>query len=278
MRDLLDNGMKAYKVADIVGGDVTISTLPPDRVNTSGAEDPNQLNVFMYQVTPNQGWRNVGLPTRNGNGNRISDNPLALNLHYLLTAYGSKALFAEIVLGYAMQLLHESPVLTRDAIRKALAPAVPPPDFPPKIVTSELADQAEQLRIIPEILNTEDISKLWTAMQVHYRPTAAYQVVPVLIESTRPAKIALPVAARNAYVVTFDQPNIDSVAEKTGESAPITVGSTLLVKGRNLKGTVTQIMVGGLDLTAAISDLRDSQITLPLPGPLPAGMHAGIQT
>ena len=70
-------------------------------------------------MTPNQGWRNVNLPSRNGTGERLTNPPLALNLHYLLTAYGAQDFNAEILLGYAMQLLHETPVFARRDIRLA---------------------------------------------------------------------------------------------------------------------------------------------------------------
>jgi len=277
LRDLLANGLKAYKVGDIVGGDVTVSAVAPDKIDVGGAEDPTQLNLFLYQTTPNQGWRNVELPARNANGERIGDNPLALNLHYLISAYGAKNFYPEIILGYAMQLLHESPVLTRDAIRKALNPTPKPPDWPTALITSELAEQVEQLKISPEVMNTEEISKLWAAIQGHYRVTAAYQVTVVLIESSRPTRNALPVAARNVYVVPFDQPVIDSVTEETGDTAPITAVSKVVAKGRQLRGEATQLMVGGFDLTANISELRGTQIKFAL-APLPAGMRAGIQT
>ena len=51
-----------------------------------------------------------------------------------------------------------------------------------------LADQLEQIKITPEYLSTEEMSKLWTAVQSHYRPTAAYMATVVLIESTLPAR------------------------------------------------------------------------------------------
>jgi hypothetical protein len=279
LKALLADGLKAFKVGDIVGGDVTVSSVPPDRIDiSSGQQDPTQLNLFLHQTTYNQGWRNVGLPTRNSNGDRIDDNPLALNLHYLLTSYGSKDYYAEIILGHAMQLFHETPVLTRDAIRAALDPSSPPPHWPKALATSELADQVEQIKITPEVFNTEEISKLWSAINAHYRPTAAYQVTVVLIESSRSRKSALPVTGRNLYVVPFNQPVIEGVVDAAKETAPINALSTLLIQGTQLRGEKTQVFVSGFDLTAAVTELRQTQITLPLPGPLPAGMHAGIQT
>ena len=130
----------------------------------------------------------------------MSNPPLALDLHYLLSAYGAEDLHPEILLGYAMQLLHETPVLSRGAITTALNPSPSVgTTLPPALralAACGLADQLEQIKITPEYLNTEEMSKLWTAVQSHYRPTAAYVATVVLIESTLPAQATLPVLSR----------------------------------------------------------------------------------
>ena len=132
--------------------------------------------MFLYHVTPNPGWRSVGLPSHNGNGGRLANPPLALDLHYLLTAYGQKVFQAEVLLGYAMQVLHETPVLTREAIRKALESPSPvgggvlPPGMQ-NLAASELADQAELIKIVPQPMSTDETSKLWTVFQTNYRPS-----------------------------------------------------------------------------------------------------------
>src|SRR4051812_42346009 len=122
LKDLLNNGLVDHDISGAVGGNVTVTALSPDRVAVQpDGNEANQLNVFMHQVGPNAGWRNVDLPTRNPTGDRVGNPLLALNLHYLITAYGADELNGEILLGYAMQLLHETPVLGRQAIRTALA-------------------------------------------------------------------------------------------------------------------------------------------------------------
>ena len=282
LRDLLNDGFINHNVSDVLGSSVTVSALPPDRIDTSETTEKSQLNLFLFQVTPNQGWRNVGLPSRDGRGERISNPPLALDLHYLLTAYGAKDLHAEILLGYGMQLLHETPVLTRDSVRRALAPPTPVvdggglPTGMQALATSELAEQVEQIRISPQPMNAEEVSKLWTAFQAKYRPSAAYHASVVLIESAHSAKSALPVAGRNLYVFPFEQPTIDSLIEEAGATTPITATGSLLIKGRQLRGQSTQILIGGIDMTSHITDLSETQIKLPLL-PLPAGMRSGVQ-
>lgn len=199
LKDLLNNGLIDQDLSGIIHGNVTVSALPPDKID-SITTTTSQLNLFMYRVTPNQGWCNVGLPSRDGRGDRQSNPPLALDLHYLMTAYGANELHSEILLGYGMQLLHETPALGRAAIRRSLTPVSDPngslPDDLKSLTKSELADQVEQIKIIPESLNTEELSKLWAAFQSKFRPSAAYHVSVVLIESTQAVRSPLPVLTR----------------------------------------------------------------------------------
>ena len=51
-------------------------------------------------------------------------------------------------------------------------------------------------KITPQSLNTEEASKLWTALQARYRTTAAYHVSVVLIDSRLPVRPSLPVLTR----------------------------------------------------------------------------------
>ena len=278
LKDLLNNGVIDHDLATSVG-EVMVSALPPDRIDTLGtpADQKSRLNLFLYQVTPNAGWRNVGLPSRDGRGERLSNPPLALDLHYLLTAYGAEEFHAEILLGYGMQLLHETPVLTRAAIRTSLAPPTSVTGgggLPPAmqaLFTSELAEQVEQIKISPQSLSTEEVSKLWPAFGAKYRPTAAYQASVVLIESRRSTKSALPVRGRKVYVIPFRQPVIEQITsqEKAGDpivaDQPILAGYNLVIVGRQLRGENTLVNVGGIEVTPADGDVSETQIIVPIP-------------
>ena len=205
LRDMLNDGLINHNISGVLGSTVTVTALPPDRLTPVGGADNTQINLFLHQVTPNIGWRNERLPSRDATGSqRLSNPPLALDLHYLLSAYGAEDLHAEILLGYAMQLFHENPVLSRAAINTALSPS---PDVGADLPLAlraladcGLADQVEHIRITPATLNSEEMSRLWSALQAHYRPTAAYHVSVVLIESTRPASSPLPVLTRGPVI------------------------------------------------------------------------------
>ena len=72
LRDLLDSGMIDHAVTDAMGQGVTVTAIAPDRIPLEGADARPQLNVFMHQATPNAALRNIGLPSRDRNGSRIS--------------------------------------------------------------------------------------------------------------------------------------------------------------------------------------------------------------
>jgi hypothetical protein len=282
LKDLLNNGLIDHDVAASVGN-VAVTALAPDRIDTTSTSQQSQLNLFLYQVTPNSGWRNVALPSRNGRGERISNPPLALNLHYLLTAYGALEFHAEILLGYGMQLLHETPVLTRDAIRRSLAPPTPVsagsglPDELRALFTSELADQVELIKLSPATLNTEEISRMWTAFQSHYRPTVAYEASVVLIESNLSTRSALPVLARNLYVVPFNQPTIEQIKSQATANGPILInqpilaGHNLVIAGQRLSSEDVIVLID--DIEVLPSEVTDTQVIAALPAELQAGVH-----
>lgn len=255
LRDRLNDGMVNHNITGLLGSTVVVSVLPPDRVVPEGGTEGSQLNLFLYQVTPNTGWRNERLPARDATGTqRLSNPPLALDLHYLLSAYSGGDLHAEILLGYAMQLLHEFPALTREMIRTALNPSPDVgADLPPALralADCGLADQVESLRITPQYLGTEEMSKLWSATQSHYRPTVAYQVSVVLIEATRPTRAALPVLSRGevdpatgrdrGVVVTPglvpQLPTIEAIVPPDAQPV-VRLGDAVVLEGHHLGGS-----------------------------------------
>jgi hypothetical protein len=284
LKDLLNDGMIDNDITDALTGSVKVTALPPDMIDLTAQNSTSQLNLFMYRVTPNVGWRNMDMPSMSSRGDRLTNPPLALDMHYLLTAYGADELHSEILLGYGMQLLHETPVLTREAIRTSLAPptTVSGGGLPPELQalsTSELAEQFELIKITPNTLSTEEISKLWAAFQAKYRPTAAYVVSVVLIESKKTTKTSLPVRERGVYAIPVEQPAIEKIWSHSGPSAEIVENQKILedynlvLSGYNLKGDVVLVDIGGIEVSPETEDISDDQIIVALPGQLQAGIH-----
>lgn len=254
----------------------SVTVLPPDRIAT-GDEEEALLNLFMYMVTPNQGWRNNHLPSHDYQGQRIDNPPLALDLHYLLSAYGGPEHHPEILLGYGMQILHENPVLAPETITDILGGTLP--QGLESLALSGLADQVERIKITPEMLNTEEISRMWTAFGSKYRPTAAYKATVVLMQTPKTKKSSLPVRRRNLYVLPFHQPVIDAIAsmptanDLPQENQKILSGHWLALQGTQLRGEIVQVNIGSQSLIPQSADIEQDQIKVKLPGNLKAGMQ-----
>lgn len=257
-------------------GTVPVSTIPPDRVVTG--TEPTQLNIYLHRVTPNPGWCNRDLPSRDAGGARVSAPPLALDLHYLMTAYGKDPFVAEVLLGHAMQVMHERPVLTRDEVRAALNATPPDPSIPSAVSASQLADQVEQMRFTLETLSSEESSRMWSALQAHYRMTAPYVASVLLIEPVARGRSALPVRGVDVGAVDLVPPELATVTDRDDPDGPVGPDSVLLLRGRGLGGEGTSYHIGDLEIPASEVDIQGSdtvEIDLSaLTAPPGAGVHA----
>ena len=255
--------LNAAFVADYSGASVT--TLRPD--NNSQMPAPG-VNVFLYQVTPNAAWRNTDVPTRDSGGGTVQRPRAALDLHYLLSCYGDDStLEPQRVMGIVVRTLHTHPLLTRTEIRATVSKTA----FS-YLAKSNLADDVELVRFSPLALNLEELSKLWSILlQTPYRVSVAYQATVVLIESEESAHAALPVRARNIYVMPISPSVIERVESADGPDAIISPESKIVIRGRKLRGEITEVHVG--ESLATVGDVTDTAIT----ATLPAGLRAGVQ-
>jgi hypothetical protein len=246
-----------YSTAVGVPQPVTVSCMAPDQVLTAvtGSTDTeNQVNLFLHQVTHNAAWRNSDFASVSSDGTRwLTNPPLALNLHYLLTAYGSDNWQAEALIGYAVLLLHECPVLTRGDLTLVLTELTKTPMHPgpypnnpvsPYLSSTGLADQIEMIKITPEPLGREEMAWLWTALKADYRLTFPFQVSVLLMQPQNSASMALPVlrAAYGAQPMVAAQ--IASLQYLNQQTAALP-GDAVTVTGNNLAGA-SQAMVSNL--------------------------------
>jgi hypothetical protein len=274
-------------------GSVTVTAVAPDIVQSrlSGTSASQLLvNVFLHQVTPNAAWRNLDLPSLAADGStRLADPPLALDLHYLLTAYGSEDCEAEALLGYAVQLMHETPTLARDQIRTALAnvPATNP--LSGVLGASGLADQIEMIKITPATLGREELAWLWTALKADYRPTFPLQVTVVLIQTQHALQSGLPVLQRTVRAQPSLLPPFPVLteADPPNRQPAACLGDTVTVAGANLAAATGIVLSNSrLGINQSLGPLSNAsnasfQFTLPNPvlpppQPDPSDLPAGI--
>ncbi len=272
---LLSTALGSGGPTTILGPTPGITAISPDLVPTGANEQP-RLNLFMYYIGLNPALRNLGLPSSNAQGTRLSNPELALDLHYLVTAYGSTQFDPEILLAWAMKVFHDTPVVPSQTIQTALdglAQQHQPSTEASLISGSSLAEQIEHLRITPEVLTTEEIYRLWTSFQTAYRPSTALQVSVVVIKDTQAFTSNLPVQARTVTAQPLQAPVIASVSP-----VMVAAGQVLTITGSNFLGsspadTVVAFAAGAGEPagTAPAGTVQGNLIRVTLPTTLAAG-------
>lgn len=269
---------------------VSVSFTPPD-VTKPDDISGKWLNLYLYQVFENGYLKNQEIPGQ-GHPSAYGHPPLSLDLYYLLTAHASietlpeSDLDAQEILGDAMRVLHDYSMVTDQLpIRRATVGTVGEP-----ILDLHLRDEFEQIKITLQPMSLEDLSKIWTAMpEANFRRSVAYQVSVVQIESRRPRRYPQPVrelpsAGPRVHVMPFRSPQIreirvirqDDPDRKERPFPYARIDDILVIRGRNLAGEATRVILGTVDATAEITVLRDDRIEVTIPND--EGLQPGSQT
>jgi hypothetical protein len=263
---VLQSRMSALVLAPgSVSGYATTTTRP----DLAAANKGPWINIFLYQAAPNVAYRNDDLPTRRADGKQLTQRPkAALVLRYLISVAGDDTkLDSHHLLGAVVRELHAQPVVSPSEIQGVKTGP---------LAASNLDEQLDNVRFMPLNLSTEELSKIWsTFFEIPYLLSVAYEVSPILIETDDTPAQALPVQPYkvNIYALPFRQPQIEAVVSQAGDNAPIFAKSVLLIKGKQLKGDTTTVLMNDGEHIPAVADISDTQIRLPVP----AGAQAGIQ-
>lgn len=177
IRYLLHESLGGTEPGAVDGAAVT--TLHPRQLlrGARAARNRTGLNVYLYNVT----WD----PIQDGSGrstNRARDArpEVGLDLHYLVTAYGDDAgLDTQRLLARAARALASVPVLTGPDVEAAIAEyGKGETAF---LADSDLAEQAEPIRLMPTPLSLDELSTIWGALATPYLPSLAYTAGVVLL-------------------------------------------------------------------------------------------------
>ncbi len=271
LRTLLDRGLP---------DGTTVTALPLDRARENNTG--KQVNLFLYQVALNAAWRNMEIPYRARSGESAQP-PLPLNLYYLLTVYlgdNDDDTVSHTLLGSAMSILHDHPLLGRDEIQAALP-------------NNDLYAQIERIRLSLQPLSSDDIFKLWSSYQTQYRLSVAYEATVVLIESTIASSTPLPVLTIGkdntgptvvpSLVPPF--PALDPKQEglKPGQKGLLTgdllTGDTVTLTGFNLHNPDAAVVRLRASIPPDPADIpvlaggSETQVQFTIPDTLPAGFY-----
>lgn len=256
IRNLLLQGMPTYQV-----------TLFPPWENFG---TDNGVNLFLYKIIENPQWKNMEWPRNPSYPTGISRPPLSLDLFYLLTPYAKKETETDGVvdtalnhkiLGKAMQILNENPVL--NDIHNNYFDADDSGDLP-----GNLRDSFEKIKITLLPLDMDEMSKIWSMGEKDYKLSVAYHVSLVqLMPAIEAGPAAALVQQTGLKVTTLAPPVIIKLNPGTGP-----VGTDLHIRGMGLwlKGLRTVVKVGETLITDFVS-ATENEIVLTIPGNLKQG-------
>jgi hypothetical protein len=115
--------------------------------------ETTHITLYLYRITVNEHSRQ----TRRAAAPPDSFVPLGLDLHYLLSAWAPNPLDEQVTLAWAIRQLHQYPVLDASALS------------PEAGWSSD-----EVIQIVPSELSTEDIMRIWDALDPDYRISVSY--------------------------------------------------------------------------------------------------------
>lgn len=261
---LVDAAISAAGLYKVVGS-ATTTVQAPDRAPLGDAVEVDHLNLFLYSVTMNSGWRNIAT-VRDSSGARIAAPPLAVDLHFMMTAYGAAQYHPEMLLGVGMQALHEQPFLDRAGIASLFSGATTTTDT--AMAAAALDQQVEQVKIAPHDLSADEIYKLWSAFGAKCRPSASYVATVVLIESAAKLQHAPPVMSFNlaalpvtTAVITAASPSVFDLS-----GGPVQVTLT----GSGMDSPIDSVRIGGVGAPITASGPTFATFTTP------AGLKPGV--
>lgn len=279
---------------------VTVSTPRFGEDDIPTKEDP-RVNLFLYRVSTNEYLQNQEIPGR-GSPGAYGYPPLSLNLHYLLTAFGSQPvqtsstqpLFnetqAHFLLGSAMRVLHDYPILTEKLL------TVRPPTIGAPVLHESLVGAYETVKLTLEPISLEDVTKVWMALSLRYRLSAAYSITVVQIESkskrtfpqpvgappsaNAPLSASPPVPGPYVPVRVFATPFINEVrVRRQGETKELPypyarVGDTVILLGSDFTGGQVRVAFDAVEVP--VTPVSSGRIEVVVPdavipgvGPIP---------
>lgn len=141
-------------------------------------DDTTRLTLYLYRVTVNEHLRQL----RPDRMSAEQQAPLGLDLHFLLTAWAHNAQDELLPLAWAMRQLYQHPILDASALSPEAAWSTD-----------------EVIQIIPSELSTEDMMRIWDALEPAYRLSVSYIARRVRIDPDLIADSAPVVATRFGY-------------------------------------------------------------------------------
>ena len=224
---MVSNSLRSMLVGEMeLGLTVDVTVLAPDEKGSD-----RRVNLFLFRLEENPYLANQDAMVLAGT-DRLARPPLSLVLFYLLTAYAPNDELtgnstAHQILGEAMRVLHENPVVPRGYL------------------DAGLQDAREDLQVVNKSLDPEELSRIWATFAQPFRLSVLYQVSTVQLDMSAARQLPLPARVRRIGVPSVRQPMARPVVSEMAPSAG-PAGTTLRppldrLNGRGLRANATGV-------------------------------------
>lgn len=235
------------------------------------------VNIYLYRHSLDSVSRNADLPARRANGTLTNRPKVAATLHYLLTFHGKDDLMVpQRLLGATLAALHTRPIITHALIEAVNDEATVPSGMHRFLAFNDLLDAEELVRVSPDPMSLDELSKLWSVFfQSPYQLSATYVASAVLLEETLETPLPAPPVIRSQLAVrALLKPTILSARNAADPRAPLVASSVLQIEGSGLSGDRTRVRVGSAELTPDPDRLTAFSVDVDVTGP---SLRAGLQ-
>jgi hypothetical protein len=210
---------------------ITVSGSAPDAVRSDG---DCQLSVYLFHIAEDRHQRNAHMPpVARSRAQPIPFQPMALELHYLVSAYAktkdNSFILEQQAMSIALRFFYEHPIL----------------------MTSHLFPR--QLTITMQSESSEELGRLWQSFAVAGRLAVVYRVAVVFMD---PQEAQAPAKKVGDYTVVADPEAtpLDVAPKITGPAAGASnilqiANGVFTVNGTGFVSHATEVLIGTIALT-----------------------------
>ena len=145
------------------------------------------ISLYLYSVTFNTTRRNMP-PRRDPLTGVRRRPPVPLDLHFLLTAWAADAAQQQRLLGWAVRMIEDTPILPAGFLNR-FGPA-----------GTDVFDPSETVEVVGETLSLQDMYDIWQVAQSRQQPSLGYVARQVAIDSIFDLTEAAPAQTRESGI------------------------------------------------------------------------------
>jgi hypothetical protein len=138
-------------------------------------DEATRITLYLYRITVDEHSRQ----SRRAGAATGTPAPLHLDLHYLVSAWAANPLDEQVAMAWTMRQLHRQPVLDLSVLS-------PEGGW----------ERDETVHVLPAELTTEDVMRIWDALDPAYRLSTSYGARVVRLDPDEDDELFAPVVAR----------------------------------------------------------------------------------